>query len=291
MSDLERQSPRAAICKWLQVTDSKLTANPVKAPLEQQKLGRASRNQSKRHHANRSPLENEDQYEQKASRKHQRHSKSEIWQKRITDKASLANSLQAPAQKHSEHNESISPHAPRLAERLGLHAPFRTFKDHSDDDDLKVQSRARKRRRSRSRSSYLEPAAANDFSDNRHDRPSRSTILSTVSMRPALRRGGKNRSPTTSQASEILSPSPGKHLKCYERRPRHKTRPDRYELNQNDRNRKRVKLAPKKDSREKKKQKKQKRPEKSGAALMHDYAAQNVAHDRLTVSFTVCLSV
>ena len=291
MSDFDRQSPRAAICKWLQVTDSKLIAKPTKASQEQQKLERASRHQSKRHHATRSALDNEDQYEQKASRKHQRHSKSEVRQKRIADKASLANSLQAPPQKHSKDNEFVSPHAPRLAERLGLHAPFRTFKDHSDDDDLKDQGRARKRRRSRSRSSYLEPATANDFSDNRHDRPSRSSILPTVSMRPAFRRGGKSRSPTTSQASEILSQSPRKHPKCYERRPRHKTRPDRYELKENDRNSKMVKLAPKKDSRERKKQKKQKRPEKSGAALMHDYAAQNVAHDRLTVSLTRCSSV
>ena len=279
MSDLERQSPRAAICKWLQVANSKSVPKPAKAPLEQRKLEQDSRRQSKRHHATRYPVENEDRYEQEASRKHRRHSKSETRQKRVQP------------QKHSEENEPVVPDAPHLAERLGLHAPFRTFRDHSDDDDLNAQSRARKRRRSRSASSYLEPAAANDLLDNRHDRPTHSTILRTVSMRPASKRGGKNRPPTTSHASGNMLPSPEKILKSYERRPRHKTRPDRYELKETDRYSKMAKPDLKKDSREKKKQKKQKRIEKSGAALMHDYAAQNVAHDRLTVSFLRCPSI
>ena len=290
MSDLERQSPRAAIRKWLQVTNSKSIAKPDKSPLEQRKLQRESKHRPQRHHARRSPLEKEDQYERNASRKHQRYSKSRIRQKHATDQASLANLLQAPPQKHSEENEPVASNAPHLAERLGLHTPFRTFKDNSDDDDLKAQSRVRKRRRRMSMSSHLEPAAANDLSDNRHDRPSQPMTLPTVSIRPACERGGMNRSPAMSQSSGVLLLSPQKPLKSYERRPRHKTRPDRYELKENERHGKPAKLA-KKDSRDNKKQKKQKRKEKSGAALMHDYAAQNVAYDRLTVSSTLCSSI
>ena len=77
----------------------------------------------------------------------------------------------------------------------------------------------------------------------------------------------------------ILSPE----KLSYERRPRHKTRQDRYELKGNNKDSEKMKQATKKDRGEKK-QKKHKRKEKSGTALMHDFAAQNVAHDRLTVS-------
>lgn len=72
---------------------------------------------------------------------------------------------------------------------------------------------------------------------------------------------------------------PDKPAESYERRPRHKTREDRYELKDGPREKRTV---ADKDGWEKKR-KKHKRREKSGGALMHNFTAHNVVHDRLTV--------
>lgn len=283
MSDSGRQSPRIAIRDWLQSTDNNSSAKPADAFPEQRNNERGSRHHPRRHHTTtRYPLETKDEHNQEAGRKHQRHNSCETRQKRIANKAHLVKSHQAQPQTHRKGNTD----GLCLAEQLGLHAPFRNFKDHSDDD-IDDQGRPPKRRRNRSStSSYLEPAAGNDLSDNDHDRPSHATILPMASMRPALADRGKITSPTASQDSELFLPSPEKPHKSYERRPRHKTRQDRYELKDNNRySGEKAKQAAIKDH-GRKKQKKHKRREKSGAALMHDFTAQNVAHDRLTVRCT-----
>lgn len=286
MSDAERQSPRTAIRNWLQVADSKSTTENADAFPEQQPINLGLRHHSRRHHTTRYSSETKHPHDEEAGRKQQRHNKSGARQKRVTDEILLLNSHQAQPQIHPKPNTASNSNSLGLAERLGLHAPFRTFKDHSDQDIVDVQGRPRKRRRSRSStSSYLEPAAATDLSENGHDHPSHATILRTTNGGPALGDRGKNTSPMASQSSETMLPSSEKLLKSYERRPRHKTRQDRYELKDNNRHSGKMKQAAKKD-REGRKQKKHKRKEKSGAALMHGFAAQNVAHDRLTVSCT-----
>ena len=274
MSDAERQSPRTAIRKWLQVTDNKSTARPANALPELQNIQRRSKHRSRQHYITRYPPETEHQHDKAAGRNNPKYNKSGTRQKHVVAKTHLVNSPQAqPA-------DGLV-----LAERLGLHPPFRTFKDHSDGSTPKVQNRARKRKRSWSSSgSYLEPAAFSDL-DNDDDRPSHATILHTVSTRPALGDRGNNSSHTTSQGSEMVDPSPEKKLNPYERRPRHKTRIDRYELKENIRHGTKTKQDAKKNSGQKK-PKKHRRKEKSGAALMHDFTAQNVAHNRLTVSCT-----
>ena len=79
-------------------------------------------------------------------------------------------------------------------------------------------------------------------------------------------------------------PSPKKRAKQYERKPRHKTKEDKYEVKRTGR-----KLGIRPRTKEKtngavKKDKKRKRKQRSGDALMHTFGAPNVAQDRLTVS-------
>ena len=283
MSDAKPQSPRAAIRKWLRSTESKSAVKPVNTATKQQEIEWGSRHPSRTHRLIEYASETEDQYEEKARRKRQRHSKCGIRQKRATDEVCLVNSEQVQPRIHPEHNTAVNADGFGLAEKLGLHPPFRTFKDHSDNDFLDFQGRQRKRKHSRSStSSYLEPAAADDLSDNDHNRHRHATRSRPVRAGPILGRTEKTDLPTASPDSESLLLSPEKLLKSYERRPRNKTRQDRYELKDKS---EKTKQATRRD-RADKKQKKRKRKEKSGAALMHDFTAHNVAHDRLTVSCT-----
>ena len=282
----EPESPRTAIRKWLQGTgtDSKSTAKPAEALSEQQKIEHNSRHHSKPHRRTKYQSETEGPHDEEAGRKRQRYGKEGNRQEKIPDKALSSNPLQAQSQKHSKAIVAVSPDDRGLAERLGLHAPFRILRDRSDDSNPEVQSRPRKRRRSRSStSSYLEPATANPFSDNDHARSSHSTILRTMGTRPALGGEDNHSLPTPSKDSVMLQPPPEKLSLSYRKRPRHKTRKDRYELKESSRHKEKTKQDTK-ENRKEKKPKKPKRKEKSGAALMHGFAAQNVVHDRLTVS-------
>ena len=286
MSDAERQSPRTAIRSWLQHTNSKSTAERAGAFSEQQRFDHRSKHRSRRHRRTRYPSETNNRHDEEAGRDLQKQSESGKRQKRFTNRELLVNSDQGRPQIPSKDTIAVNSNGLGLAERLGLHAPFRTFKEQSEVDSLDIQVRSHKYKPSRSStSSYLEPAAANDLSENDHDRPSHATILKMASTGLALGNRSNNISPTASQGSEIMLPPPHKHLKSYERRPRHKTHQDRYELKDSNRDSKKTKQVAKKDRREQK-QKKHKRKEKSGAALMNDFAAQNVAHDRITVSCT-----
>ena len=281
MSDVE--SPRTAIRKWLQGTDSKST-KPTAALSEQQKIKRDSRHHSKSHRRTRYDSGIEGPHDEEAGRKRQRYDKDGNRQKKIPDKAFSFTPLQAQSQEHSKATAAVIPDGHGLAERLGLHAPFRTLRDRSDDSVPEVQSRPQKRRRCRSStSSYLEPAAAEPFSENDHARSRHSTILRTVDTRPALGDEDNNSSPPASKHSVMLLPPPEELSTSYRKRPRHKTRKDRYELKESSRHAEKTKHDTKKNRKEKK-PKRPKRREKSGAALMHGFTAQNVVHDRLTVS-------
>lgn len=283
MSDVE--SPRNAIRKWLQGTDSKLTPKPAEALSEQQKIERNSRHHSRPHRRTSYHSETERPHAEQASRKRRRYDKDRNRQKKIPDKALSVTPLQAQSQKHSKATSAVIPDGRGLAERLGLHAPFRVLRDRSDDSIPEVRSHPQKRRRCRSStSSYLEPAAAEPFSDNDHAGSSHSTILRTAGTRPALDKEDNNSSLQAFKDSVTLLPPPEKPSISYKKRPRHKTRKDRYELKESSRHREKTEQDTKKNRKEKK-PKKPKRREKSGAALMHGFTAQNVAHGRLTVSY------
>ena len=288
MSDAERQSPRTAIRNWLQVTDCNTAARPSDAPRELLKIEQASRSFHPGQKPSTShPLTNQDQYDKRNGHKQHGHKNNGTRQKRITDKSTLVEPIQAQRRRQPK-DTTVKSSSLGLAERLGLHAPFRVFKEHNDEDINEAQHHSRKRRRGRSTTSTdLRPPAANDPVNNKHDRPSFLTTTRPAKMQPALNNRDENSPPTASQGSDMNLQSPEKLAQSYKRRPRHKTRLDRYEFKGNDGRSKKPEQAMERDQ-GKKKQKKHKRKEKSGAPLMHDFAAQNVAHDRLTVSCPSC---
>lgn len=174
---------------------------------------------------------------------------------------------------------------------LGLYAPFRSFgwekADIDINNDLARTGRKRKRRHS-SVSSYLEPATftvrthvGEDFCDQKKApvSPRLHTELDDSASQPSP--GG----PDTSAINSIPREKPNK---VYERRSRHRTRKNRYELKEVKEAKKRKKKKNKDTSN---KERKRKRKEKSGAALMHDFTAQNVAHDRLTVRLLLAIAL
>lgn len=169
-----------------------------------------------------------------------------------------------------------------LAERLNLHAPFRSFGNGNDFEDLNDSriGRARKRHRSpSSTSSDLEPAALPEPLNDKMDHK-------LASKHKRCGRHDDTTSESASKPSQSLSDtfvSPEKPIKTYAKRLRHKTKEDRYELKQN---KAAVKQKRDKKDRQKavaKKDKKSKLHKRSGAALVPNFEAQNVAQDRLTV--------
>jgi len=169
-------------------------------------------------------------------------------------------------------------HEVSLAERLGLHAPFRTFGD--DDGELghstDAAHRKGKRRGTVSSSSLLEPAEIDPGIG--HEDAEREDLykLRARATGSPFHDGGIS----GSEGGSKLSNSPATKPKSYERRSRHKTREDRYDLKQDGkRSAKKQKKAGAAGT-----DRKRKRKEKSGNTLMHDFTASNVAQDRLTVS-------
>ena len=172
-----------------------------------------------------------------------------------------------------------------LAERLNLHAPFRSFGDGNGFNDLNTSrlGHARKRRRSpSSASSFLESAVL-------LEKPQNESVNCKVSRSHKRRHQYEDLSSQSfsgsSQSSSETAMSPEKPTKTYERRSRHKTKEDRYELKQNKVMEKQKKQRKDKKKGEAKKEKKPRLCKKSGAALVHDFEAHNVAQDRLTVGF------
>lgn len=85
----------------------------------------------------------------------------------------------------------------------------------------------------------------------------------------------------SSRASNADVDWPEKSAKNYERRSRHKTREDRYDLHKDRKPDQKKEVKPKTGIESKKKRK---GVQKSGAALMQNFSAGNVETDRLTVS-------
>lgn len=160
-----------------------------------------------------------------------------------------------------------------LPQVLGLYAPFRSFGQEKTDMDMDknvARSNRKRKRRHSSVSSYLEPATFAGHTEVGDD--------GCHHMKAPVSQGlNAELSPDTSVIKSIPQAKPNK---AYERKPRHKTRENRYELKQvkeaKTRKKKKHEGAPKKE-------RKRKRMEKSGASLLHNFTAQNVAHDRLTL--------
>ena len=144
------------------------------------------------------------------------------------------------------------------------------------EDSLRPRKRKRK---ASSTISYLEPAVVDELPDAQDGKWTPFERERTRRLPSGDDDGGLKYPSEFLRRPDQTTLLPEKPAGSYERRPRHKTREDRYELKDGTRDKKKV---AKKDSQEKK-QKKHKRREKSGAALMHSFTAQNVSHDRLTV--------
>ena len=263
----EHISPRAAIRTWLQDTVIEPRLIPQNDQVEQYDRWKRHRrkNNVSGSRGSRSP------------RIAPRHDKGKFGERGSKFDVHRASSI--PKQHRPEGSERIN-----LAEHLGLHAPFRTFRDPSNSEvDLNDLSRRPKRRR-RESSPYspLEPAEINDVDE------SNNAVVSPAGVsrsRKKARKHAENEAENLSgdsPKSTVTLPSPKRPTKSYERRPRHKTREDRYDLKEH-KDTIRKERSSKKDGVERK-LKSRKRKDKSGAALMHDFAPQNVSNDRLTVS-------
>ena len=166
-----------------------------------------------------------------------------------------------------------------LAERLGLHAPFRTFAD--QDTNERSERRRRKRGRSLSISSLLEPAEEPLDPQDNH------TKIGFNGPGKRAAKYGHSLSDVrfATSASPCNVPSlPEQPVKRYEKRPRHKTKEDKYKVKQDGDKSTKQRARKEKKRGTDKPNKKAKRKEKSGDALMHTFSAPNIAQERLTVS-------
>ena len=170
-----------------------------------------------------------------------------------------------------------------LAERLGLHAPFRTFPDHGKDDHLEKHnpSDSRKRGRRLSSSSALEPAGGHLGRNHSHGeaRHKEGSANHYERRRPSSRLDHEAADSASDAASSSKKPP-----KSYERRPRHKTKGDKYTVKKPSTKAEKRKRKKGETSGARKQNKKRKRKERSGDALLHTFSAPNVTQDRLTVS-------
>ncbi|KAI4281832.1 MAG: hypothetical protein L6R38_003386 [Xanthoria sp. 2 TBL-2021] len=168
-----------------------------------------------------------------------------------------------------------------VAEQLGLHAPFRSFASRSADPQTEPQpenQRRKRKRKSSSSASFLEPSV--------YLNPSHGLDQGQKSLEPKKSQHQKQNIhiELSSRASSTIVDSPEKPAKTYERRSRHKTREDRYDL-QKDRKPDQTKEV--KSKGHNKSKKKRKGVQKSGAALMQNFSAGNVETDRLTLKASV----
>lgn len=176
--------------------------------------------------------------------------------------------------------------AQTLPSRLGLQAPFRLLGEEAHPQDLQRHDRHHTKKRRISVSSdttYLQPAtaAANAESENgkrSHSRRHHPRVdpydVDDDDLTPSI---------LSSSSYSVTDCSPKKPAKTYDRKPRHKTRDDRYEKKQ-------IKeLAKAKAKKAAKKGDKRKRKTRSGAAPTHNFTAKNVTQDRLTVRYSITM--
>ena len=256
MAENERISPRAAIRSWLHYT----AARPVHDTQVEKAKQPDRRDLRWRLHAPSGGDSKRPRSPQASS--HPRHEKSNVHDG-LECKIEFPKINSTRTQPGSEYLNS--------AERLGLHTPFRRIQDHAGNtasaDFEALPQKSKRRHRKSSTDSYLGLA---DFETNKHGQELQNVGLSANISTELL----------TVPVANV--PSLEKRTVAYERRKRHKTRDDHYDLKEDGGTGRKRKLAENKAS--ERKQKSRKRKEKSGAAILHDFTAQNVSQDRLTVS-------
>ena len=262
MADLNRQSPRAAIKQWL-------CNNAKKADWsDKDRLKLREQHQPRLSNENYSQKQSCEGIEVPQLHPRQRHPSKST--------AVLA----------VEHPSQYEPNSTRQRDRISsvaLHPDMQHPSSTSRRDTRLLYQRRhlshghRKKRRvvPSSQSTTLQPAATVDLKVQGYD-------VDTGPPAVDDDRGCMTDTLSTSSAS-IYSFSSYVSLrptKTYEKRPRHKTRDDRYELKEVKKSRDRS-VAKERPLR---KAKKRRRKEKSGTALLQDFKAPNVSNDRLTVS-------
>ena len=143
--------------------------------------------------------------------------------------------------------------------------------------------REQKRKRSSSATSYLEPAVFKDTTNDKNQRHcgydacySDAEVLKSIKL---ITESPSGLLETSARPNHPLV----KTAKTYEKRSRHRTKEDRYELKHDRKGRPNAKQT------ETNRGKRSKRKERSGAALSHSFTAKNVEPDRLTVRITVII--
>ena len=273
------QSPRAAINSWL--SNTHLISQPQKCP---DKPKHRDDNDFSRRRSN--DESNEPHQRHKSTRKkhtpsskNKRHAKHGKGRDRSSSHHDISQSYKLPSLHEPKRHMRTEVEELPLAERLGLHAPFRNLDIRYGDEDIDAsdlgQARKKRQRRSSS-SSALEYAPASHSSIDIDSDGIHGEVPSQVESS----RVGTDKQQTV-HSKVVASSSPVRPEQLYERRPRRKTRKDRYELKESS-GRER-KNQSKKEGTEERNPKRRKRKEKSGATLLQTFSAGNVASDRLTV--------
>ncbi|KAL8910236.1 MAG: hypothetical protein Q9171_004479 [Xanthocarpia ochracea] len=257
MPPSERQSPRAAIREWLSHTDPTASTGTEQNAFIQ--------NKRREERSKRWPSSGRPEAPRPDAKEAQRIPNDDLDQ---------------PRKIRGEHPVDLKD-GRNVAEQLGLHAPFRSFASRAADmqPEPKLESHHRKRKRKPSSSaSYLEPRVYANASNQVEE--------ARTSVEPKQNQNRKQHThiELSSYGSSTTIHSPEKPAKTYERRSRHKTREDHYDL---PKDKKRDKTKEAKPKARDKPTKKRKGMEKSGGALMQKFSAKNVDTDRLTLKTTV----
>ena len=166
-----------------------------------------------------------------------------------------------------------------IRERLDFRGPFPAF-GHGDGPSIETSRPRKRQRRGLSPSSDLQPA----FVAETEGTPKAKDDVNAAQHAKAFRLMAVARSSASiaedSNHSEMVFSSPKRLVKSYERRPRHKTREDRYKI-KNDTMRRTKKLV--RSSKDNRATDKRRHGKKLGGALMKEFTAPNVSNDRLTV--------
>ena len=186
--------------------------------------------------------------------------------------------LKLPSRDHID-AESIG-----IAAKLDLHPPFQRIEAKGRERDREQTAGGTRKRRRQSCSDTSSVTHTSSFpkhskdrkkEDNDHrQRSGHDTRKDAIPDQPNSENG-------SDYSSSILPTSTDHDMEpIYKRRPRRKTREDKYELKQGGK----VRARAKKEGRPSdKKRKRHMRKEKTGAAILQSFSAKNVASERLTV--------
>ena len=278
MPSPRRQSPRAAIRKWLANTGQGRSSISKRHTDPQSEVHKEhSKNPQSPYDPHTKP---EQQYGQSEDPLPEPEDQPSSHQARRKARGSLNREdflARIPLRPEPEKSPKQTRDSRNLADHLGLHAPFRSFATRATDLKTEVQRDHDRRKRKQSpstSSSYLELAACFRKRFGGSQAPKAEATID-----PSRNQRDRTAGPSPSPSATVESPE--KVTKSYERRSRHRTRKDRYDL-KTDKKRGETKDGEKVTR--SKPRKKRKGVEKSGAALMHGFSAGNVESERLTVS-------